>query len=61
MPDHEKTLPVAPLVPNVATIEAMKEARRGYPQRFASVEDLFNDLRTDDLSGSAGSRPAPER
>ena len=51
---------VAPLVPNAATIEAMKEARRGDLPRFASVEELFNDLRADDLSGSAGSDPVPE-
>ncbi|WP_423925325.1 type II toxin-antitoxin system RelB/DinJ family antitoxin [Candidatus Palauibacter sp.] len=45
---HEKALPFAPLVPNAATIEAMREARRGNLSQFASVEDLFNDLRADD-------------
>ena len=45
---HEKALPFAPLVPNAATIEAMREARRGNLPRFATVEDLFDDLHEDD-------------
>ena len=45
---HEKALPFAPLVPNAATIEAMKEARRGNLPQFNSVEDLFDDLHADD-------------
>ena len=45
---HEKALPFAPLVPNAATIEAMREARRGNLPQFASVEDLSDDLRADD-------------
>ena len=45
---HEKALPFAPLVPNAATIEAMREARRGDLPRFATVEDLFDDLHEDD-------------
>ena len=45
---HEKALPFAPLVPNTATIEAMREARRGNLPRFDSVEDLFDDLHADD-------------
>ncbi|MXW03343.1 MAG: type II toxin-antitoxin system RelB/DinJ family antitoxin [Holophagales bacterium] len=45
---HEKALPFAPLVPNAATIEAMKEARRGGLPRFASVEELLDDLHADD-------------
>ena len=40
----EKTLPFAPLVPDAATVEAMREARRGDLPRFATVEDLFDDL-----------------
>ena len=54
MPNHlvqahiEKALPFAPLVPNAATIEAMKEARRGSLPQFDSVEDLFDDLHADD-------------
>lgn len=45
---HEKALPFAPLVPNAATIEAMREARRGDLPQFATVEDLFDDLNEDD-------------
>ena len=45
---HEKALPFAPLVPNAVTIEAMKEARRGGLPRFASVEDLLDDLHAQD-------------
>ncbi len=45
---HEKKLPFAPLVPNAVTIEAMKEARRGGLPRFASVEDLLDDLHAED-------------
>lgn len=41
---HEKALPFAPLVPNAATIEAMREAREGNLLQFATVEDLFDDL-----------------
>ena len=44
----EKALPFAPLVPNAATIEAMKEARRGNLPQFDSVEALFDDLHADD-------------
>ena len=44
---HEKALPFAPLVPNAATIEAMREARRGNLPQFDSVEDLFDDLHAD--------------
>ena len=45
---HEKALPFGPLVPNTVTIEAMKEARRGGLQSFATVEDLVADLNADD-------------
>ena len=45
---HEKALPFAPLVPDAATIEATREARRGDLSQFASVEDLSDDLRADD-------------
>lgn len=54
MPNHfvqariEKALPFAPLVPNAATIKAMKEARRGNLPQFDSVEDLFDDMHADD-------------
>ena len=43
-----KALPLAPLVPDAATIEAMREARRGNLPQFATVEDLFDDLRAND-------------
>jgi DNA-damage-inducible protein J len=45
---REKALPFEPLVPNDATIEAMKEARRGGSKSFAGVEDLMTDLNADD-------------
>ena len=45
---HEKALPFAPLVPDAATIEAMREARRGHLPKFAGVEELFDDLHADD-------------
>lgn len=45
---HEKALPFAPLVPNAATIEAMREAREGNLPQFETVEDLFDDLHAGD-------------
>ena len=45
---REKAVPFALLVPNPVTIEAMKEARRGGLARFASIEDLLDDLRGQD-------------
>ena len=45
---REKALPFEPLVPNAATIEAMKEARRGGPPRFDSVQALLDDLNEGD-------------
>ena len=45
---HEKALPFEPLVPNIDTIEAMKEARRGGLKSFATVEDLMADLNAED-------------
>ena len=45
---HERALPFAPLVPNAATIEAMREARESNLPQFATVEDLFDDLHADD-------------
>ena len=45
---HEKALPFAPLVPNAATIAAMKEARTGSLPQFEDVQGLFDDLHTDD-------------
>ena len=45
---HEKALPFAPLVPNAATVKAMKEARTGGLPRFDSVQDLMDDLHAED-------------
>jgi len=45
---REKALPFAPLVPNAATIAAMKEARAGNLPRFNDVQGLLNDLHADD-------------
>ena len=45
---REKALPFDPLIPNDATIAAMKEAREGKGQRFATVHDLMADLHADD-------------
>ena len=36
--------PFAPLIYNVVTIEAMKQARRGNLKRFGSVQELLDDL-----------------
>ena len=41
---REKALPFEPLVPNKATIAAMKEARGGKLASFDSVEALMTDL-----------------
>ncbi len=45
---REQALPFEPLVPNVATIEAMKEARHGGLKSFATVKDLMADLNNAD-------------
>lgn len=45
---REKALPFEPLVPNAATIEAMKEARRGGLKSFSTVEALMADLNAGD-------------
>ena len=45
---QEKALPFAPLVPNAASIEAMKEARRGKLERFGSAQELLDDLHAED-------------
>jgi len=45
---HERKLPFAPLIPNEATIEAMKEARRGGLSGFDSVQALMDDLHAQD-------------
>ena len=45
---REKTLPFSPVIPNAATVKAMKEARKGGLPRFDSVQDLLDDLHADD-------------
>ena len=45
---HDKALPFEPLTPNAETIAAMREARAGGLEKFASVEDLLADLNTED-------------
>ena len=40
----EKRLPFAVQVPNVTTIEAMKELEEGSGERFDTADDLFQDL-----------------
>lgn len=45
---HEKALPFEPLVPNIDTIEAMREARRGGLKSFATAEDLMAGLKAED-------------
>jgi DNA-damage-inducible protein J len=44
----EKAFPFEPLIPNAASIEAMKEARRGGLARAHSVEELMEALNADD-------------
>lgn len=45
---REKALPFEPLVPNKATIAAMREARAGGLPRFDSVTALMSDLDASD-------------
>ena len=45
---QEKALPFAPVIPNAATIEAMKEARQGGLPQFDSVAALMDDLHAQD-------------
>ena len=45
---REHALPFDPLIPNVETVKAMKEARRGNLASFDSVEELMADLNADD-------------
>ncbi len=44
---QEKALPFEPLIPNPATIAAMKEARAGKLARFDDVGELMADLHGD--------------
>lgn len=45
---REKCLPFEPLIPSEATIAAMREARAGNLEEFASVNSLMADLNGDD-------------
>jgi len=45
---HDKAMPFSPLIPNAATIAAMKEARAGNLPRAHSVKELFEALNEDD-------------
>ena len=45
---QEKRLPFAPLIPNEATVEAMKESRKGGLSRFDNVQVLMDDLHAED-------------
>jgi DNA-damage-inducible protein J len=45
---REHALPFDSLIPNAATIAAMKEARAGNLAKFDSVENLMADLHADD-------------
>ena len=45
---REHALPFEPLVPNAATIKAMKDARSGKTKKHASLESLMADLNADD-------------
>lgn len=46
---QEKALPFEPLIPNEATIAAMRDAREGKNMtRFATVDSLFADLHAED-------------
>ena len=45
---QERRLPFEPLIPNEATIEAMKEARKGGPAQFDNVQALMDDLHAQD-------------
>jgi len=41
-------LPFEPLIPNAATIAAMKEARKGNLKSYDSINDLMEDLSAED-------------
>lgn len=43
----EKVLPFEPLVPNVKTISAMREARERQLMSFGSTKDLLKELNTE--------------
>lgn len=43
----EKAMPFEPLIPNEATIQAMKDARAGRVTKSENLEALFRDLNAD--------------
>ena len=45
---QEKKLPFSPLIPNDATVKAMKEARKGGFPRFDNMQALMDDLHAED-------------
>ena len=45
---REHALPFDPLIPNLATVAAMKEARAGNLPRAKSIEELKTALHADD-------------
>lgn len=45
---REKALPFEPLMPNEATIQAMRDARQGKTVKHKSLEALMADLHADD-------------
>lgn len=46
--DRDPDVEAEPLAPNAATIEAMREARKGDLAQFGSVEELIDDLQAKD-------------
>ena len=44
----ERALPFDPLIPNAATVEAMKAAHRGELVKVGRVENLLAELNADD-------------
>ena len=45
---HDHALPFDPLIPNAATVAAMKEARAGKLPRVDNIEELKKRLNEDD-------------
>ena len=45
---YDKALPFEPLIPNNATIAAMKAARRGELKTVKNIDDLLENLNADD-------------
>ena len=45
---RDRALPFEPLIPNTATVEAMRAARRGELETVSGVAGLLSDLNADD-------------